>query len=201
MPGVGPQQHRIPRQDRLRPATADPVGESQQDHKPRYIQKIIYMHLQTTKKFQPHFEILNAYIMSIFEKKVEGGLISYAYTLEILIFFKIVFLNTNCKGLCLVLLCRCIMSFPITGLFISTLCKSCPNIKFLSMMNNEAAPSYFNGGTYQQYADYRYKVLLAWMVCGWPARPYFIFLILAPTFLSPLLFFMLIDLILCPFKK
>ena len=87
MPGTGPQQHRIPRQDRLRPPTADPVGESQQDHKPRYIQKIIYMHLQTTKKFQPHFEILNAYIMSIFEKKVEGGLISYAYTLEILIFF------------------------------------------------------------------------------------------------------------------
>ena len=44
MPGPGPQQHRIPRQDRLRPPTADPVGESQQDHKPRYIQKIIYMH-------------------------------------------------------------------------------------------------------------------------------------------------------------
>ncbi|XP_078341603.1 leucine-rich melanocyte differentiation-associated protein-like [Crassostrea virginica] len=45
------------------------------------------------------------------------------------------------------------------GLFISTLCKSCPNIKFLSMMNNEAAPSYFNGGTYQQYADYRHFVI------------------------------------------
>ena len=86
---------------------------------------------------------------------------------------KLYFLNTNCKGLCIGVLCwgTCIMSFPITGLFISTLCKSCPNIKFLSMMNNEAAPSYFNGGTYQQYADYRYKVLLAWMVCGWPARP------------------------------
>ncbi|XP_048739501.1 probable U2 small nuclear ribonucleoprotein A' [Ostrea edulis] len=45
------------------------------------------------------------------------------------------------------------------GLFISTLCKSCPNLKFLSMMNNEAAPSYFNGGTYHQYADYRHFVI------------------------------------------
>ncbi|XP_061179298.1 probable U2 small nuclear ribonucleoprotein A' [Saccostrea echinata] len=45
------------------------------------------------------------------------------------------------------------------GLFISTLCKSCPNLKFLSMMNNEAAPSYFNGGTYQQYMDYRHFVI------------------------------------------
>lgn len=45
------------------------------------------------------------------------------------------------------------------GLFISTLCKSCPNLKYLSMMNNEAAPSYFNGGTYQQYADYRHFVI------------------------------------------
>ena len=24
------------------------------------------------------------------------------------------------------------------------------------MMNNDAAPSYFNGGTYQQYVDYRW---------------------------------------------
>ena len=38
MPGAGPQQHTIPRQDRLRPATANPVGESQQDHKLRYTQ-------------------------------------------------------------------------------------------------------------------------------------------------------------------
>ena len=42
-----------------------------------------------------------------------------------------------------------------TGTFISTLSKNCPKIKILSMMNNEAAPSYFNGGTYEQYMDYR----------------------------------------------
>ena len=40
--------------------------------------------------------------------------------------------------------------------FVSTLCKSCTNLRYLSMMNNEAAPSYFNGGSYQQYTDYRY---------------------------------------------
>ena len=199
MPGTGPQQHRIPRQDRLRPATADPVGESQQDHKPRYIQKIIYMHLQTTKVSAPFWNFECLYYVYLWKKSGRGANILCIYTWNPHIFLNCIFKYK--LGLCLVLLCRCIMSFPITGLFISTLCKSCPNIKFLSMMNNEAAPSYFNGGTYQQYADYRYKVLLAWMVCGWPARPYFIFLILAPTFLSPLLFFMLIDLILCPFKK
>uniref|UniRef100_A0A3B5B6W3 Uncharacterized protein n=1 Tax=Stegastes partitus TaxID=144197 RepID=A0A3B5B6W3_9TELE len=30
-----------------------------------------------------------------------------------------------------------------------------PGIKILSMMNNEAAPSYFNGGSLTQYIDYR----------------------------------------------
>lgn len=45
------------------------------------------------------------------------------------------------------------------GTFISTLSKNCPKMKILSMMNNEAAPSYFNGGTYQQFMDYRYYVI------------------------------------------
>ncbi|KAH9512777.1 hypothetical protein Btru_038172 [Bulinus truncatus] len=45
------------------------------------------------------------------------------------------------------------------GLFITTIAKSCPNIKILSMMNNDAAPSFFNKGTYQQYMDYRYFVI------------------------------------------
>ncbi|KAJ8311364.1 hypothetical protein KUTeg_010719 [Tegillarca granosa] len=45
------------------------------------------------------------------------------------------------------------------GTFVSTLTKNCPNLKLLSMMNNEAAPSYFNGGTFQQYMDYRYFVI------------------------------------------
>ncbi|XP_060062562.1 leucine-rich melanocyte differentiation-associated protein-like [Ylistrum balloti] len=43
--------------------------------------------------------------------------------------------------------------------FIATLVKSCPNLRHLSMMNNEAAPSFFNGGTFQQYMDYRYFVI------------------------------------------
>ncbi|XP_067304880.1 leucine-rich melanocyte differentiation-associated protein [Pseudorasbora parva] len=34
-----------------------------------------------------------------------------------------------------------------------------PNIKILSMMNNEAAPSYFNGGSLTQYIDYRQYVI------------------------------------------
>uniref|UniRef100_A0AAY3ZVX4 Uncharacterized protein n=1 Tax=Denticeps clupeoides TaxID=299321 RepID=A0AAY3ZVX4_9TELE len=34
-----------------------------------------------------------------------------------------------------------------------------PNIRILSMMNNEAAPSYFNGGSLTQYMDYRLYVI------------------------------------------
>ncbi|CAH1788026.1 unnamed protein product [Owenia fusiformis] len=45
------------------------------------------------------------------------------------------------------------------GVFIGTISKSFPNLKFLSMMNNEAAPSYFNGGSFQQYSDYRHYVI------------------------------------------
>ncbi|KAL3884474.1 hypothetical protein ACJMK2_024613, partial [Sinanodonta woodiana] len=45
------------------------------------------------------------------------------------------------------------------GVFLATLSKKCPNLKILSMMNNEAAPSYFNGGTYEQYMDYRHYTI------------------------------------------
>ncbi|ELT94424.1 hypothetical protein CAPTEDRAFT_146767 [Capitella teleta] len=45
------------------------------------------------------------------------------------------------------------------GIFITRLCKSFPNLRHLSMMNNEAAPSYFNGGTFMQYKDYRHYVI------------------------------------------
>lgn len=45
------------------------------------------------------------------------------------------------------------------GVFINSIAKSCPKLKYLSMMNNDAAPSYFNGGTYQQYIDYRQYVI------------------------------------------
>ena len=40
-------------------------------------------------------------------------------------------------------------------MFINTISKSFPNLEYLSMMNNEAAPSYFNGGSYMQFKDYR----------------------------------------------
>lgn len=43
--------------------------------------------------------------------------------------------------------------------FLETLSRSCPRLRTLSMMNNQAAPSYFNGGTYEQYLHYRYFVI------------------------------------------
>lgn len=45
------------------------------------------------------------------------------------------------------------------GVFITMLRKSCPRLKILSMMDNDAAPSYFNGGTFAQYQDYRLYVI------------------------------------------
>lgn len=45
------------------------------------------------------------------------------------------------------------------GFFISMLEQSFPNLECLSMMNNPAAPSYFNDGTYEQYKDYRHFVI------------------------------------------
>ena len=42
------------------------------------------------------------------------------------------------------------------ALFIDKITTKFPNLRYLSMMKNEAAPSYFNGGTKQEYLDYRY---------------------------------------------
>lgn len=43
--------------------------------------------------------------------------------------------------------------------FVETIAKCFPHLRYFSMMNNEAAPSYFNGGTYHQYKDYRCYVI------------------------------------------
>ena len=43
--------------------------------------------------------------------------------------------------------------------FLQTLIKNCPQLRYLSMMKNPAAPSFFNGGSYKQYVDYRYYVI------------------------------------------
>ncbi|KAL2078885.1 hypothetical protein ACEWY4_024629 [Coilia grayii] len=49
-----------------------------------------------------------------------------------------------------------ISNLPI---FVEELRCKFPNLKILSMMNNEAAPSYFNGGSLPQYLDYRLYVV------------------------------------------
>ncbi|XP_060729558.1 leucine-rich melanocyte differentiation-associated protein [Tachysurus vachellii] len=49
-----------------------------------------------------------------------------------------------------------ISNLPI---IVEEICCKFPNIKILSMMNNEAAPSYFNGGSLTQYIDYRQYVI------------------------------------------
>lgn len=33
--------------------------------------------------------------------------------------------------------------------------ESCPNLKYLSLMGNPAAPSYLNGGNFYEYLQYR----------------------------------------------
>ena len=43
------------------------------------------------------------------------------------------------------------------ALFIEGISSIYPNLKYLSMMKNDAAPSYFNGGTKTDYEEYRYK--------------------------------------------
>ncbi|XP_074661146.1 uncharacterized protein LOC141913876 [Tubulanus polymorphus] len=45
------------------------------------------------------------------------------------------------------------------GVFIQTVMKSFPNLKYLSLMNNPAAPSYFNGGSVVEWNDYRQFVV------------------------------------------
>ncbi|KAM9400246.1 leucine-rich melanocyte differentiation-associated protein-like [Salvelinus alpinus] len=44
-------------------------------------------------------------------------------------------------------------------IFVEEIRSKFPNIKILSMMNNESAPSYFNGGSLDQYIDYRQYVI------------------------------------------
>ncbi|XP_029311160.1 leucine-rich repeat-containing protein 72 [Cottoperca gobio] len=55
----------------------------------------------------------------------------------------------------------CINKNKINNLpvFVEEIRRKFPNIKILSMMNNEAAPSYFNGGSLNQYKDYRQYVI------------------------------------------
>ncbi|CAL8241707.1 unnamed protein product [Merluccius merluccius] len=55
----------------------------------------------------------------------------------------------------------CINKNKINNLpvFVEEIRRKFPNIKILSMMNNEAAPSYFNGGSLTQYEDYRQYVI------------------------------------------
>eukprot|EP00771_Trimastix_marina_P002902 gnl/Trimastix_PCT/4075.p1 GENE.gnl/Trimastix_PCT/4075~~gnl/Trimastix_PCT/4075.p1 ORF type:complete len:195 (+),score=33.41 gnl/Trimastix_PCT/4075:26-586(+) len=55
----------------------------------------------------------------------------------------------------------CVNRNAITNLalFIDKIKVACPNIQYLSMLNNEACPNYFNGGTPKQYHDYRMYVI------------------------------------------
>jgi Leucine-rich repeat (LRR) protein len=42
------------------------------------------------------------------------------------------------------------------SIFIDQLVDAVPNLRYLSMMNNDACPNFFNGGSLKQYQDYRY---------------------------------------------
>ncbi|XP_026182697.1 leucine-rich repeat-containing protein 72 [Mastacembelus armatus] len=55
----------------------------------------------------------------------------------------------------------CINKNKINNLpvFVEEIRRKFPSIRILSMMNNEAAPSYFNGGSLTQYTDYRQYVI------------------------------------------
>ncbi|XP_028262266.1 uncharacterized protein LOC114436280 isoform X1 [Parambassis ranga] len=55
----------------------------------------------------------------------------------------------------------CINKNKVTNLpvFVEEIRRKFPSIKILSMMNNKAAPSYFNGGSLTQYIDYRLYVI------------------------------------------
>ncbi|KAJ0177644.1 hypothetical protein K1T71_006517 [Dendrolimus kikuchii] len=43
--------------------------------------------------------------------------------------------------------------------WVSKLKESCPNLQYLCLMGNPAAPSYFNGGTFYEYLQYRLFVI------------------------------------------
>ncbi|XP_013137770.1 PREDICTED: leucine-rich repeat-containing protein C10orf11 homolog isoform X1 [Papilio polytes] len=47
--------------------------------------------------------------------------------------------------------CKISSLYPWAG----KLKESCPNLEYLSLMGNPAAPSYFNGGTFYEYLQYR----------------------------------------------
>ena len=42
------------------------------------------------------------------------------------------------------------------AIFVQNISMSCPSLIYLSMINNKASPSYFNGGTLAEYNDYRF---------------------------------------------
>jgi hypothetical protein len=45
------------------------------------------------------------------------------------------------------------------ALFVDNISAKFPSLKHLSMMKNDAAPSYFNGASKRQYIDYRYYII------------------------------------------
>ena len=45
------------------------------------------------------------------------------------------------------------------SVFMESVATNFPELKQLCMMNNPAAPSYFNGGSKQEYLDYRYTLV------------------------------------------
>jgi len=45
------------------------------------------------------------------------------------------------------------------AVWIDKIAACCPNLKMFSMLKNQACPNFFNGGTVQQYTDYRLFVL------------------------------------------
>jgi Leucine-rich repeat (LRR) protein len=45
------------------------------------------------------------------------------------------------------------------AIFVENVASACPNLTYLSMMNNRAAPSYFNGGSLAEYNDYRFYTI------------------------------------------
>lgn len=45
------------------------------------------------------------------------------------------------------------------AIFLQNIVDSCPNLTYLSMINNKAAPSYFNGGSLNEHQDYRLYVI------------------------------------------
>lgn len=58
------------------------------------------------------------------------------------------------------------------SVFVNRMSQDLPNLTFLSMMKNDAAPSYFNGGTKSQNEDYRSYVISHFPklrnLDGWP---------------------------------